>query len=161
MCDAFRRGRESWESFIGEVSESWFWRLHRSFQSIQEEKRNFGHWAKHTQGPQDNAGLGEAECWGQRVLGDNLYSFVWLVSGSVVSGSLRPHGLDSPSGSFIHGILQARILEWVAISFSRGSFQPRDRTQVSHIADRFFTNWAPREAQRLLYKLCLNIEWVC
>ena len=41
-------------------------------------------------------------------------------------------------GSSIHGILQARILEWVAISFSRGSSQPRDRTQVSHIAGRRF-----------------------
>jgi len=38
-----------------------------------------------------------------------------------------------------HGILQARILEWVAVSFSRGSSQPRDGTQVSHIAGRFFT----------------------
>ena len=45
-------------------------------------------------------------------------------------------------GSFIHGILQARILEWVATSFFRGSSQPRDRTQVSHIAVRFFTVWA-------------------
>ena len=42
----------------------------------------------------------------------------------------------SPPGSSIPGILQARILEWVAISFSRGSSQPRDRTQVSHIAGR-------------------------
>ena len=41
-------------------------------------------------------------------------------------------------GSSIHGILQARLLEWVAISFSRGSSQPRDRTQVSHIAGRCF-----------------------
>ena len=40
----------------------------------------------------------------------------------------------------IHGILQAKILEWVAFPFSRGSSQPRDRTQVSHIAGRFFTN---------------------
>jgi len=40
-------------------------------------------------------------------------------------------------GSFVHGILQARILEWVAISFSRGSFQPRNQTQVSCIAGRF------------------------
>ena len=40
----------------------------------------------------------------------------------------------------IHGILQARILEWVAVSFSRGSFQPRNRTRVSCIAGRFFTN---------------------
>ena len=42
-------------------------------------------------------------------------------------------------GSSVHGILQARIVEWVAISFSRGSCQPRDQTLVSCIADRFFT----------------------
>ena len=47
----------------------------------------------------------------------------------------------------VYGILQARILKWVAIPFSRGSSQPRDRTQVSHIAGRFFTSWATREAQ--------------
>ena len=47
-------------------------------------------------------------------------------------------------GSSIHGILQARILEWVVISFSGGSFQPRDRTQVSHLAGRFFTSLAIR-----------------
>ena len=44
----------------------------------------------------------------------------------------------SPPGSSAHGILQARILEWVAISFSKGSSQPRDRTQVSRIAGRCF-----------------------
>ena len=47
----------------------------------------------------------------------------------------------------VHGILQARILEWVAFPFSRVLSQPRDRTQVSHIAGGFFTNWATREAQ--------------
>ena len=47
----------------------------------------------------------------------------------------------------VHGILQARILEWVAFPFSRGSFQPRDQTQVSRIAGRFFTIWATQEAQ--------------
>ena len=47
----------------------------------------------------------------------------------------------------VHGIFQARILEWVAFPFSRGSSQPRDRTQVSCIAGGFFTSWAPREAQ--------------
>ena len=52
----------------------------------------------------------------------------------------------SPPGSSIHGILQARILEWVAISFSRGSSQPRDQTRVSHIAGRRFNLWATREA---------------
>ena len=50
-------------------------------------------------------------------------------------------------GSSVHGILQARILEWVAISFSKGSSQRRNRTQVSFIAGRFFTTWAMREAQ--------------
>jgi len=52
----------------------------------------------------------------------------------------------SPPGSSVHGILPARILEWVAIPFSRESSQPRDRTQVSRNADGFFTIWAPREA---------------
>ena len=45
----------------------------------------------------------------------------------------------SPPGSSAHGILQARILEWVAIPFSRGSSQPRDQTQATHIVDRPFT----------------------
>ena len=53
----------------------------------------------------------------------------------------------SPSGSSVHGILQARILEWVAISFSRGSSQPRGRTQVSCITGRFFTIWATWEVK--------------
>ena len=44
-----------------------------------------------------------------------------------------------PQGSSVHGIFQAGILEWVAISFSRGSLQPRDQTQVSHTAGRLFT----------------------
>ena len=48
----------------------------------------------------------------------------------------------SPPGVSIHGILQARILEWFAISFSREHAQPRDWTWVSHIAGRFFTVWA-------------------
>ena len=55
--------------------------------------------------------------------------------------TLWPHGLYT-----VHGILQARILEWVAIPFSRGSSQPREPTQVSHIAGRPFTIWATREA---------------
>ena len=49
-------------------------------------------------------------------------------------------------GSSIHGILQARKLEWVATAFLRGSSQPRDQTQVSRIAGRRFTPWATREA---------------
>ena len=52
----------------------------------------------------------------------------------------------SPPGSSVHGILQARILKLVAIPFSKGSFQPRDWTPVSHIAGRFFTIWVTGEA---------------
>ena len=62
----------------------------------------------------------------------------------------------SPPGSSVHGILQARILEWVAISFSRGSSQPRDRTQVSRIAGRRFNLWATREA----WCICIHV-FVC
>ena len=48
-------------------------------------------------------------------------------------------------GSSVRGVLQAIILEWVAISFSRGCSQPRDQTRISHIAGRHFTLWASRE----------------
>ena len=48
-------------------------------------------------------------------------------------------------GSSVLGILQARILEWVAIPFSRGSSQPKNQTWVSYITGRFFTDWATRE----------------
>ena len=58
----------------------------------------------------------------------------------------------SPPGSSVHGILQARILEWVAISFSRGSFLPRYWTQVSRIAGRRFNLWATRGKKGLTKK---------
>ena len=51
----------------------------------------------------------------------------------------------SPPGSFVHGILQARILGWVDIPFSRGSSWPRDQTRVSNIAGIFLTVWATTE----------------
>ena len=52
------------------------------------------------------------------------------------------------SDNTVHGILQARVLEGVAFPFSRGSSQPRDWTQVSRIAGRFFTSWTTREAHK-------------
>ena len=55
-------------------------------------------------------------------------------------------------GSSIHGIFQARVLEWVAISFSRGSSQPRDWIRISHIVGRRFTVWATREAPEMWQK---------
>ena len=59
--------------------------------------------------------------------------------------SVMPSYLQ-PLDCTVHGILQARILEWVAVPFSRASSQPRDQTCVSHIAGSFFTSWATREA---------------
>ena len=52
---------------------------------------------------------------------------------------VTPWTACSPPGSSVHGILQARILEWVAIPFFKGSSRPRDQTWVSHIVGRFFT----------------------
>ena len=54
--------------------------------------------------------------------------------------------LCNPMDYMVHGILQARTLERVAIPFFRGSSQPKDQTQVSHIAGGFFTSWATGEA---------------
>ena len=65
----------------------------------------------------------------------------------------RPHGLYSPPDSSIYQIFQARVLQWVAIYFSRGSFWPRDWTCVSRIAGRCFTVWATAEAPRKEEKL--------
>ena len=78
------------------------------------------------------------------------------VSPSVMSNYLWPMDC-SPPGFSIHGILQVEILEWVAISISRGSSWPRDQTQVSCLAGRFFTIWATKEAS----SLCLAISnWI-
>ena len=67
-----------------------------------------------------------------------MYSMKVKVTRSVVSTLFDPTDCIPP-GSSIRGIFQARVLEWVAISFFRGSSQPRDRTWVSCIADRRFT----------------------
>ena len=75
--------------------------------------------------------------------------------------------LCHPMNYRVHGILQARILEWIAFPFSRGSSQPRNCTQVSCIAGGFFTNFATREAQEIWYKCTqtqilwfLRILWI-
>ena len=84
--------------------------------------------------------------------------------------------LCNPKDYAVHGILQARILEWVAYPFSRGSSWPKNRTGVFCIAGGFFTNWAMREAQSmtvlkklthyssLMYSLdgvILRWYWIC
>ena len=61
-------------------------------------------------------------------------------------------------GSSVHGIFQARILEWVPISFSRRSSQHRGWTRVSRIIGRCFTIWATREAQVCIYPLPISTQ---
>ena len=68
----------------------------------------------------------------------------WWFSHQVMPDSCDPMDC-SPPGSSVHGILQARKLEWVAIPFSRGSFQPRNQTRVFCIAGSFFIHWAPEK----------------
>ena len=72
------------------------------------------------------------------------------------TGSLPLVPLGSAS---VQGILQARIQEWVAIAFSRGSSRPRNRTHVSCTAVKFFTVWATREAQEYWSSLSL-LQWI-
>ena len=92
--------------------------------------------------------------WGTR--GAHEYHSVYSIpsSGDLPSTGIKPGsyiaGRCSLPGSSVHGILQARILEWDAISFSRGFSWPRDGILVSFIGGKFFTIWAIREAQ-----------WVC
>ena len=61
-------------------------------------------------------------------------------------------------GSSVHKILQARMLEWVASPFSRGSSQPKDQTQVFCIAVRFFTIWVTREAPPFFVNCSINVN---
>ena len=71
----------------------------------------------------------------------------------------------SPPGSSVHGVLQARILEWVTITFSRGSFYPRDRTWVSCIAGRLFAISPPGKSappqEALKSSVCLSLSCTC
>ena len=83
----------------------------------------------------------------------------WKWSRSVVSNSLQLMDCSLPRSS-IHGIFQARILEWVAISFSRRSSQPRDWTLVSRIVGRLFTVWATREVAQVTKSKPNSRGWI-
>ena len=82
---------------------------------------------------------GFCECW--------YYVCVWVTQLCLTLCGLMDY---SPPGSSVRGILQARILEWVAISISRGSSRARDQIWVCCIAGRFFTVWATREVDNKL-----------
>ena len=78
---------------------------------------------------------------------------LWWICASLWKWKLLTYvWLCLPMGSTVHGILQARKLEWVAFPFSGGSSQPWHRSQVSHIAGGFFTSWTTREVWQLIDK---------
>ena len=84
--------------------------------------------------------------WALRLFSQSLTGVTMVKVQGKVKVAQSCMTLCDPMDYTAHEILQARILEWVAFPFSRGSSQPRDRTQVSHIAGRVFTSWATREA---------------
>ena len=84
-----------------------------------------------------------------------LLDYVWFVKGKVKFAQLCLT-LGKTMDYRVHGILQARILEWVTFPFFRGSSQPRDQTRVPRIAGRFFISWDIREAPCLVYT-CLYL----
>ena len=90
--------------------------------------------------------IGKLECHVSMngVLMQNVLSY-----GGVKVAQLCPTLCD-PMDYRVHGILQARILGWVAFPLSGGSSQPRDRTQLSRITGKFFTSWVTREMARRL-----------
>ena len=89
-------------------------------------------------------------CWHTKCSTLTALSFMYVkVLVAQLCLTLCNHTDCSPSGSSAHRILQERILEWVAIPFSRGSSQPRDQTRFSCIIGRFFTVWVTRETDKL------------
>ena len=98
-----------------------------------------------------HSALSRVLCAIQYVLTSYLY-FIHTINNTKVKVAQSCPTLCHPMDYRVYGILRARILEWVAFPFSRGSSQPRDQTHVSCIASRFFTSWAPRKAhQQCIY----------
>ena len=87
-----------------------------------------------------------------------LFATPWMQKVRHNSASDAPDPPNLP-GSSVHGIPQATILEWVAISFSRVSSWPRDRILVSYTADGFFTTWTTRETENSPYPHYCLVTW--
>ena len=110
-------------------------------QHIKKQRHYFFNKAPSSQG----CGFSSSHVWMREL--DYKESWKWKESEVTQScPTLCDPTESSLSGSSIHGIFQARVLEWIAIAFSRGSSWPRDWTPVSRIAGRRFTIWATREA---------------
>ena len=97
----------------------------------------------------DNLEGGDGVGAGRGFKREGAYVYLWLIHANVWQKSESEIAQSCPTlcdpmdcslpGSSVHGIFHAIVLEWIAISFSRGSSQPRDQTQVSCVVDRRFT----------------------
>ena len=150
---------EEWE---GRMGERWVWRMCNIW---EESTLQFGLGTMWSWGdPEDLQSLKEGLRLSQYSKSSTYEPSSWCGGGlvaKVLFNSCNP--MDwSPPGSSVHGISQARILEWDAISFSRGSSQARDWTKslvllvIYCIAGRSFTDWAIREASYECSKM-----WTC
>ena len=109
-------------------------------------KSNFGFHTFQTLAVLSFPHTAQDQCWG-------ICTYVYVLLTQSCPTLCDPMDGSLP-GSSIHEISQARILEWVAIPFSRGSSRPRNWTHISYIAGRYFTVWATREAQRICWGIC-------
>ena len=122
-------------------------KLKQKFPSFSEHQRCLWSWLSHR--------LSLLRFLISEVFGEKGWEFKFLMSiWSEVKSLSRvrlfatPWSTCSLPGSLVHGIFQAIVLEWIAISFSRGSSQSRDWTRVSRIVDRRLTVWATREVDK-------------
>ena len=153
--DAGREWRQEEKATTEDKIHGWHHRLNEHHHRLDEHKFD--------QAPEVGDGQGSLEScspWGRKELDmteqltwtESLRKQMYYVCPKVLVAQLCPTiciPMDCSSpGSSVHKILQARILEWVAIPFSRGTFQPRDQTCI---AGRFFTIWASSEAPGALY----------
>ena len=132
-----------------DFGKDWRWKEKGTTENeiIGWNHRRDGHEFEQASGVEGQGSL-ESYCpWGQKDL-DTIEQLTWSNLRVVTQSYLTlcdPMDCSLP-GSSVHWILQARILEWVAISYSRGSSSPRSQTWVSCVAGSFFIIWVTREA---------------
>ena len=151
-------GRGGWWAMVRRVTKSWTWLSHQCTHTHTLAK-----WLGYECGtPRNGISALIKEAPGSNLISSAMWGHsektaVYELGVKVAQSCLtlcHPIGCSPPDSS-VHGILQARILEWIAISYSRGSswprdqIQPRDRTQVPCNASRLFTIWAARGAHEL------------
>ena len=146
----WRRFGQSWYTKdSGNRSGGWLWKLPPSRALSSKWKGSICYTRKKNVGKEMSNRCLFLRKKFSRIEGWENHSGLYMIESETVEVYVAQSCLTicHPMNYTVHGILQARILEWVTFPFSRGSSQHRDRTQVSYIACRFFTSWATREAQ--------------